>query len=234
MAFEKRKGLPVHYSPKGTAKYPWLNKADSKFDADGVYKVDLLVAAADAEAMIAKIDEAITASLVAGKERWAGTTIKVKGRQVPFDVEGMEEADPPYFYEVDDNQEETGNVVFRLKVNAQGQNAKTGESWSNKPSLFDAAGNGCNNVQIFGGSTLKMSYQLSPWSNQLEGGKAGVTLRIKGAQIIKLAEKGAGGDGGFGKEEGFSAADHTGGFEDETPSHSNDAADGTSSPEDDF
>ena len=36
-------------TPKGVAKYPWLTKADTKFNPDGVYKTDLLISSEEAE-----------------------------------------------------------------------------------------------------------------------------------------------------------------------------------------
>ena len=47
-------------SPKGTAAYPWLTKADTKFSAEGVYKTGLTVKGKDAEAF----QEAIKAAFI--------------------------------------------------------------------------------------------------------------------------------------------------------------------------
>lgn len=37
-------------TPKGTAAYPWLTKADTKFSAEGVFKTGLVVKASEAKA----------------------------------------------------------------------------------------------------------------------------------------------------------------------------------------
>lgn len=47
-------------SPKGTAAYPWLNKADTKFSAEGVYKTGLTVKGKDAT----EFQEAIKAAFI--------------------------------------------------------------------------------------------------------------------------------------------------------------------------
>lgn len=47
-------------SPKGTAAYPWLTKADTKFSAEGVFKTGLVVKASEAKAF----QEAIKAAFV--------------------------------------------------------------------------------------------------------------------------------------------------------------------------
>ncbi len=44
-------------SPKGVASYPHLNRPDTKFDDRGVYKVDLIVPAAQAEGFIAELKQ---------------------------------------------------------------------------------------------------------------------------------------------------------------------------------
>ena len=47
-------------SPKGTASYPWLTKADTKFSAEGVFKTGLVVKADQAKAF----QDAIKAAFV--------------------------------------------------------------------------------------------------------------------------------------------------------------------------
>lgn len=44
-------------TPKGRAKYPYLNTADFEFDAEGKFKVQLLVDKVDAKAIAASIDK---------------------------------------------------------------------------------------------------------------------------------------------------------------------------------
>ena len=39
-------------SPKGTAMWPWLSKPDTRFDAEGKYKSDLLVKKEDAKEIV--------------------------------------------------------------------------------------------------------------------------------------------------------------------------------------
>lgn len=42
---------------KGTAQYPWLNKADTQFDPEGVYKTNLLVPQDQAKHLIDQLKE---------------------------------------------------------------------------------------------------------------------------------------------------------------------------------
>ena len=39
-------------TPKGIAQYPWLSKPDTKFNEEGVYKVDLIIPKSDAIPLI--------------------------------------------------------------------------------------------------------------------------------------------------------------------------------------
>ena len=47
-------------SPRGIAVYPWLNRPDTKFSADGDFKVTLKVGAAEASPLIKKLDDIIS------------------------------------------------------------------------------------------------------------------------------------------------------------------------------
>ena len=47
-------------SPRGIAVYPWLNRPDTKFSADGDFKVTLKVDAAEASPLIKKLDDIIS------------------------------------------------------------------------------------------------------------------------------------------------------------------------------
>ena len=57
-------------TPIGTAQYPWLNKADFKFDDEGVYKTDVLVDADSAQELVDRINEFAKETL--------GTKLKLK------------------------------------------------------------------------------------------------------------------------------------------------------------
>jgi hypothetical protein len=46
-------------TPKGVAIHPWLEKPDTKYNANGIFKVTLRVPGEEALDLVAKIDEAI-------------------------------------------------------------------------------------------------------------------------------------------------------------------------------
>ena len=91
---------------------------------------------------------------------------------------------------------------------------KTGETFENKPAIFDANGIPAKDVNVWGGSELKVSAELIPYYTSMVG--AGVSMRLRAAQVIKLVEGGNNSTGyGFKKEEGF-AVSETQEFDNET------------------
>ena len=175
---------PRFVSPVGIAQYPYLHKPDIKFNPDGEYKTTLRVKKEHAKDIITRIDEAITASVNQQKKGNGSKSVKT--------------ANPPY------KTDENGDYLINFKLKAKVTNSKTGNSWTQKPALFDANGTPiAKDTIVWGGSEIKVSYELVPYHTSLVG--AGVSLRLKAAQILKLVS----GDGaaassfGFAKEQGF-------------------------------
>lgn len=92
---------PNFVSPKGTAAYAWLTKADTKFNPEGVYKTSLVVPIKEAEPFIEAIKNAYVEELGSKKlakanlshevnEEEGTVTFKFKSKQKPklFDSKG--------------------------------------------------------------------------------------------------------------------------------------------------
>ena len=169
-------------TPKGTAKFPWLNKADTKFDELGEYKVTLVMSKKDAAPFITAVEKAF-------KEYKATEKFK---KSAPL----------PWGDEVDDQGNKTGNVAIRLKT--KNKRNKDGDLWDRKPALFDAKGNKIN-VAVGGGSVIKVATELYFWNNPSTG--IGVSLQPTAVQILELVERetGSAKSYGFDEEEGFTA-----------------------------
>jgi hypothetical protein len=101
-------------TPVGIARYPSLNRPDTKFDDIGVYKVNLEMSSEDAEPFIKQI-EALFAEFLDDKKRELKKD-KLKLHAAPWE----------------DND---GLVQLKLKVKAMGKN-KEGETFSRQPKLF--------------------------------------------------------------------------------------------------
>lgn len=172
-------------SPFGVAVHPWLNKPDTKFNADGLFQTGLRLEGAEALAFKEQIDTAaqaafdeITEEMTAGeRKKWSVYR--------------------PYTEEEDDNGNPTGAIVFDFKQNATIK-LKSGEVKKVEIGLQDSAGNDINKP-IFGGSTIRLMYSTRaiPMKSLKQ---AGVRLDFSMAQVLKLV-KGTGGRG-FGKVEG--------------------------------
>lgn len=184
----KKPRAPQFVSPKGTAIYPWLNKADTEYDADGVYKVTLSIPEDE-------LDKPIKHKL----EEFSGRTLrdildsKVKEAKA-LALEKAKPADkkkitinPAYEAEVDDDGNETGNVRLSFKMKALVK-PKEGDAFTQKPDILDAKRNKVD-VQIWGGSILRVVFGITPY--YVAGTKcAGITLRMRAVQVIELVSGG--------------------------------------------
>lgn len=217
MADKKFEKLPVHQSPRGTAIFPYLNTADTKWKPEGEYKTKL--AMDDGSALREIVDEQMKAAEVEAKEKARAATKKT-GKKVEAKA-----ADLPYYDEVDDEGDETGRTIASFKSTASGVSQKTGKPWKRQIPLFDARGNAMRK-DVFGGSILIVAYSAKPWVNPKC--EFGVKLQIEAVQVIELvstggaAKKSASGFG-FGAQEGYEDDG-----EEPTSGRSDDAEDQTS------
>jgi len=172
-------------TPTGVAQYAWLIKPDTRFDAVGHYKTNLILSREDAANAMQMVDKAMTESLTLAKENAKGKKIK--------------EGSPPYMEELDDNGEPTGNIIFKFKTKAE-IISKDGSVIPNKVAIFDSQGTPMTDTDVWSGSELKVSADIVPYYTAIVG--AGVSLRLRAVQVIKLVQ---GGDGATGY--GFDAID---------------------------
>jgi len=173
--------LTTHVSVVGEAIYPHLNKPDVKFSDAGEYKVTLKVAKSDATSMVKLFDDAQADSLKLA-------IAENKDKKV------QESPHPRYKVEGD-------NVFFIFKLKASGVNKKTKESFIQRPQLLDAQKQPHPvEKSIWGGSKIKIAYELVPYSAPFG---AGITARIKAIQILELVEGKS--DTPFEKEDGYKA-----------------------------
>jgi len=170
-------------TPRGKLVYPHLNKADTKFDKDGVWRANLRIPKEEAKQLVDDIDNQIQSN----------ATEETNKRNKKVKV-----ANPPY---TDDGE---GNYVFNFKLKASGIRPN-GERWSQKPILYDSKGNLFNNKDIiWGGTEAKVAFQPSSYYVPSIG--AGVSLRLKAVQILNLVSSNQDASSyGFKQEEGFVA-----------------------------
>ena len=163
-------------TPKGTAVFPSLQRPDTKFDELGMYKADLSVPLSEAKGLMDNLGEIF--------KRHTG--------------KAPNQSDNTMWYKQTDKDtgEETGNVVFKIRV--KNRMTKSGQLWDRKPVLFDAA---LKPIQVnpWGGTEMIVSMSVYAWN---AGGKMGVSLQPQAIQIINLVEGGTSSHG-FEATEGF-------------------------------
>ena len=116
--------------------------------------------------------------------------------------------DPSFGYEDID-----GKPCFTIsvKMKAKGMD-RDGRSWSAVPALFDASGAPVKDREalrgMWSGTEGRVSFEACPFYQPALG--AGITLRLKAVQILKLVESGGSADSfGFQEEAGGWAASET-------------------------
>lgn len=184
-------------SPAGPAIWPKLNEPDTKWDPDGKYtgKLKLDGASDEVIAFVAKLEAIRDEFFDAEFER-------LKSEKKMALAKELKKAD---VIKVDVDQEtgdETGFLIFGASMKAKGVR-KDGTPWTQKPTIFNAKGTELKTPPaISGGSTLKLSVEVSPFVNATTKAVT-LSIRLKAAQIIKLNSGGARtfSEHGFGVEE---------------------------------
>ena len=175
-------------TPAGIARYPHLNRPDTKFDDVGVFKVNLELTAEEAEPFIKQAEELFSAFVAEKKAELKKDKLKLHA--APWE----------------DND---GLVQLKLKVKAVGKD-KAGEAYSRAPKLFNASGDIITD-NIGGGSKIQVAVVPYCWYTGTLG--AGITLQPKAVMVHDLVTWGDGGSAvayGFDVSEAKPAARKTG------------------------
>lgn len=184
-------------SPKGIAKYPWLNTPSTAFSKNE-YKTGLLLKA-DEEAtdkFIEFVNGLVNESLAKAVEDLKKEGKVAAAKQV---VKRF-----PYKVELDkETGEETGFIEFNFSTQATSKDGK-----QRKMRLFDAIAKDINpsEVKVGGGSIIKVNFTPSPYY-MAASKEAGVKFYLNAVQILDLVEFGGGRASDYGfeeEEEGYS------------------------------
>ena len=171
-------------SPEGLAVWPKLNKPDDKYDKDGVYTVKIAVPESEAVDTITTLEKILN-------EDYSGHCKEQKRQK-------LRKAENPWIDEYDKDGVATGNILFKFKMKA-----KTASGIEMRPILVDADMKPMSD-NIGGGSRLIVSYEPRTWYVPAVG--VGMTLRLKGVQVLDLKEYSGGSNPdqlGFQKRDGF-------------------------------
>lgn len=189
----ERKKLPMIVTPAAECNFPKLTEPDTKFKAEGVYSIQLLLDPSD-EAHAKFLAQLKSLQ----KEAIAEATAENKAAK----KKAPKVADTPWSAHTDKEGEETGLIKLNIKRTASGT-TKAGRPWEAKVDVFDASGKPLPpKVAVWGGSIVKVAFQAVPFNTAIG---AGISLRLSAVQVIDLKTAGqrdAGGYG-FGQEEGY-------------------------------
>jgi hypothetical protein len=183
---EKNKSIKL-VSPKGLAQFPWIQKADTKFDADGVYSVTIKCEDSEqVQKFIAKLED-IRDSFYDQDE---GVQKALKTRKAVNKADVCE-------------YDEEGNVYFKFKQKAK-LKSKTGDIIDVTVPVFDAKAKPMDEL-IGRDSLIKVATTVFPYFMQTTK-TVGLSLKLTAVQVIELKSPSSGGSGsgfGFEEEEGF-------------------------------
>lgn len=195
MTDNKKPRYEAFTSPVGEAVFPWITKADTEFDASGVFRTDLSVPFDAAQDFIAKLEKVRTdfiQTLPIGKQ----------SALIARPVYREELSRPVYPEDATDEQkkairdswvgEPTGNVLFRFKLKAHVDTEDGG--FDQAPVVVMAASGERVESPVYDGSMIRIRGQIVPYTNAAAG-MVGITLRMKAVQVIELVS--SSGDGGF-------------------------------------
>lgn len=179
----------IYTTPKGEAKFCHLVKPSTKFNPDGVYDLTLLLEGQDAADLIAVIDKIIDEN-------------RAEIQKDPKYKKRLKECDPPYKDDLDKEGNETGKTSFKFTQKAQATSKKTGEVITFHPALYDSKRNVIHPKDVGFGSTVKVAFEPYGFNSPSLG--AGVSLRLKGVQILDLQSGGLTAEAcGFSDEDGY-------------------------------
>lgn len=183
-------------SPIGEAVFPWITKADTAHDANGVFKTDLSVPFEAAQEFIAKLEKARDAFVqtlpIAKQKALAPKPVYTEEITRPVYPEGASDEEKQAIRDAWQG-EPTGNVLFRFKMK-NNVVLKDGTTFSQEPVVVHADTGEAVDGAVYGGSTIRVRGQIVPYKNDAAG-IVGLSLRMKAVQVIDLV--GGGGDGSF-------------------------------------
>ena len=196
-------------TPVGTAIYPHLLELDSyqlKEHGKKEYNTNLRLSPSperdELQALVDSTAKQAYDDIVAELNEGDG---KAKKLAKEFEIH------TPYEYAVDDQGDDTDDIVFKFKCAAGGTD-KQGNDWDKELPVFDSLGQPVKGdarkaMRLWGGSRISVAAQLIPFAAKgLK--KAGVSLRLQAVQVIEAKGGGDNADAfGFGVVEGGFKAD---------------------------
>lgn len=175
---------------KGLASWAKVFQPDTKYDKKGIYSINVIVPEDQAAKVCERLDEIAEAN--------AQKIVKEQSK-----LKATLSTRLPYETDYDDNGDPTGNILFKVKMKAAGT-TRDGKEFTQKPLVVDAKRTPMTGDVLIGNdSVVKVAFEPSPYYAAAQK-QAGVTLRLKGVQVLTLKEfRGNSADTMFDEEDGY-------------------------------
>lgn len=174
---------------KGTALWAKVFEPDTKFVPEGQYTIKVSVPAAEAAELCEQLDSMAQAKLT--------EVVKEQPK-----LKALLSTTPAYIPEYDEAGNETGNILFNTKLKAV-LTRRDGTKAYQKPIVVDAKRTPMTGKELIGnGSKVTVAIDAVPYMMPATK-SVGVSLRLKGVQVIELVEYGASAASMFDEEDGF-------------------------------
>jgi len=206
---------PEYFTPRGIAKFAFLNDPQTKLDPDGIYSVALRLPTedADTQVLIDIYNQESAAALIETHKTIdkIDKPVKVNGKIMKPDEAKKALKDTlaialPFETEVDEEGTPTGNTIFKFKMKAKTTD-EDGNEKERRPAVCDANRQAVNLDEVMIGSGTEMRVKFRIGTNYMQSAN---TLYLTGymaaVQIIKLVQFSGDAFGGFGEEEGYSSS----------------------------
>lgn len=175
---------PKYTSPRGVLSFPYLNKPDTKYVEEGVFKADLVVDAEEAKPLMKQLEDQLD-DFIKEMEKETGKRQNRKKYRLPFE----------------DHEEDDSKIVFKVKQNAVVKGSPV------KLLYYDASRKKVLEPPLIrGGTVAKIAGTSRPYNT---GANRGITLSISAVQMIELSDTDEssvdGANFGFEEEDGYKA-----------------------------
>jgi len=198
---------------KGNSKWAKVFEPDTRFVPEGEYSIQVVMPEAESVAVCEQLETLVDQEYDKSVKEKPALKANLSKRAV-------------FEKEVDQNGNETGNVVFKTKLKAAIK-SKDGRVYHQKVSVVDTKKQPLDPATAVGnGSLVKVAVEPFPYMMQSTK-QVGVSLRLKAVQVIDLVEYGNVADA-FDEEDGYVANakakdDSNDVFNDETTDDTDDA-----------
>jgi hypothetical protein len=184
MATKPRKNVRIT-SPAGIVKWASLAKPGLKYKSETEYdfNAQIILTKEQAQPLIDQLTEMakqVKAEKIATAEnKKEAKAIEACNLSIPIGPE------------TDEDGEDTGNFILKVKRDATYTDKKTKETINVKIPLFDSAGKLLIGPKIGKGSKIRVAFDAVPFAMPATN-RVGISGRLQGAQVLELVEFGSG------------------------------------------